>query len=202
MLKLNIQEDLEIMGRKLLRDKRKITKTIILCGGTGCTASGSREVIDALKKELVMQGMDSIARLRTTGCHGFCEQGPIAVIEPGNIFYCHVTPEDAHEIVVKTLQKGEVIERLLYTDPVSGEKIRTESEIPFYRAQDRQLLCQNREVDPCSIEDYIALGGYSALAKAIDSLAPEEIIREIRVSGLRGRGGRWFPHRAQVDGVS
>jgi len=145
--------------------------------------------------------------VRVTGCHGFCEQGPIAVIEPGNIFYCHINPEDAHDIVTKTVKNGEIIERLLYTDPVSGEKVCKESEIPFYKAQDRKLLFQNREVNPQSIEDYIAIGGFTALAKALDTLAPEEIIREIKISGLRGRGGGGFPtwrkwmecHEAPVD---
>ena len=193
MPKLASKEDLEAMGKKLLLNRKKINKTLIVCGDTGCKASRSQEVIDAINKELLMQGMDSTVQLRVTGCLGFCEQGPIAIIEPGNIFYCHVTPDDAHDIVSKTLHKGEVIERLLYTDSVSGEKIRNESEIPFYSAQDRQLLSKNREINPCSIEDYIAVGGYTALAKAIDSLSPEEIIREIKVSGLRGRGGGGFP---------
>jgi len=193
MLQVSTKEELGALREELLHNRRKVNKTIILCGGTGCKASRSQEVIDAVNNELLMQGMDSIVQLRITGCHGFCEKGPLVVIEPGNIFYCHVTPEDAHEIVSTTLREGEVIERLLYTDPVSGEKIRTESEIPFYRAQDRQLLCQNREIDPRSIEDYIAIGGYSALAKALDIFAPDEIIQEIRVSGLRGRGGGGFP---------
>ena len=193
MLQLSTKEDLGELRKELLDNRRKINKTLVICGDTGCKASGSQEVIDAVNKELLMQGMDSIVQLRITGCHGFCEQGPIAVIEPGNIFYCHVTPDDAYEIVSKTLREGEVIERLLYTDPVSGRKIHTESEIPFYSAQDRQLLFQNREIDPCSIEDYIAIGGYSALAKAIEIFAPEEIIQEIKVSGLRGRGGGGFP---------
>jgi len=131
--------------------------------------------------------------VRATGCHGFCEQGPIVVIEPGNTFYCHVLPDDAHEIIAKTVCKGEVIERLLYTDPVSGKTIQKESEIPFYHAQDRQLLAQNRQIDPLSIEDYIAIGGYSALAKTLVGIAPEAIIKEIKDSGLRGRGGGGFP---------
>ncbi len=192
MPRLNTKEDLEIMGKQLLFDRGKVNKTLIICGGTGCKASRSQEVIDAINQELLMQEMDSEVHLRVTGCHGFCEQGPIAVIEPGNIFYCHITADDARDIVTKTLKNGEVIDRLLYTDPVSGKKIRTESEIPFYQAQDRQLLFQNREVNPRSIEDYIAIGGFSALAKAIDSLAPEEIIRSIKTSGLRGRGGGGF----------
>jgi len=115
------------------------------------------------------------------------------VIEPGNVFYCQVSPEDAFEIVYQTIMKGELVERLLYTDPVSGEKIRTEAEVPFYRAQDQQLLSQNRMVDPCSIEDYIVAGGYSALTKVLYGMAPENIIEEIKSSGLRGRGGGGFP---------
>ncbi len=193
MPKLSVKEDLEVMRKNLISNGRKISKTIILCGGTGCKVSGSQAVADALNKELLMQGMDSTVRLRITGCHGFCEQGPIAVIEPGNIFYCHITPDDAHDIVAKSIKNDEVVERLLYTNPVSGEIIRTESEIPFYKAQERHLLSQNREIDPCSIEDYIAIGGYLALAKVLYSLSPEEIIREIKVSGLRGRGGGGFP---------
>jgi NADH-quinone oxidoreductase subunit F len=185
--------DLESLGKKLLHARRKKKKTVVLCGGTGCQASQSQSVIDAVKNELYKEGMETKVHLRVTGCHGFCEQGPIAVIEPDNILYCHLTPDDAHEVIFNTVHKGEVIERLLYTDPVSGDKIQTESEIPFYSAQDRQLLAQNRQIDPCSIEDYIATGGYSALAKAIDGLSPEEIIREIKVSGLRGRGGGGFP---------
>ena len=193
MLRLSTREDLEVIRKQVSHDKQKISTRIIVCGGTGCTASRSKDFIDAIDKELLLQGMESSIQLRITGCHGFCEQGPIAIIEPQNIFYCHLTAEDAHEIVTKTLQNGEIIERLLYTDPVSGKKIRTESEIPFYIAQDRQLLLQNREIDPRSIEDYIAIGGFSALVKALENLSPEEIIREIKVSGLRGRGGGGFP---------
>jgi NADH-quinone oxidoreductase subunit F len=122
------------------------------------------------------------------------------VIEPGNVFYCHVSPEDAFEIVYQTVMKGELVERLLYTDPVSGEKIRTEAEIPFYRAQDRQVLSQNRMVDPCSIEDYIMAGGYSALTKVLNGMAPEEIINEIKSSGLRGCGGGGFPTGRKWNG--
>ena len=193
MPKLATKEQLELIEKQLLLDRKKINKTLIICGDTACKAARAQEIIDAVNKEFLEQEIDSTVHLRVTGCHGFCEQGPVAVIEPGNVFYCHITPEDAHDIVTKTLQNGEVIERLLYTDPVSGRKIQTESEIPFYKAQDRQLLSKNKEVNPCSIEDYFATGGYKALAKAIDSLSPGEIIHEIKVSGLRGRGGGGFP---------
>lgn len=193
MSTLNTIGDLESLAKKLHRVRGKAKKTITICGGTGCQVSRSQSVIDAVKNELLKQSMEKKVHLRVTGCHGFCEQGPIAVIEPGNVFYCHLSPDDATEIINKTVHKGTLIERLLYTDPVSGKKIKTESEIPFYKAQDRRLLAQNRQVDPCSIDDYIAVGGYKALSKTIDGLAPEEIIREIKVSGLRGRGGGGFP---------
>jgi len=193
MSRLNSLRELEHLRERLCDERQNITTTLTACGGTGCQASQSRAVIDALRNELSQQGLDGQVRLRATGCHGFCEQGPIVVIEPGNVFYCHVAPDDAFEIVYQTVVRGEVIERLLYTDPVSGEKTRTEAEIPFYSRQDRQLLALNHQVDPCSIEDYIAAGGYSAVAKVLDRVASEEIVEEIRASGLRGRGGGGFP---------
>jgi len=184
---------LEALRKKLQNYRNSFKSSLTLCGGTGCQASRAQDLINSVKNELVKQGLEKSVLVRATGCHGFCEQGPIVVIEPGNIFYCHVSPDDAHEIIAKTVCKGEVVERLLYTDPVSGRTIQNESEIPFYRAQDRQLLAQNRQIDPRSIEDYIAIGGYSALAKTLAGIAPEAIIKEIKASGLRGRGGGGFP---------
>jgi len=193
MPRLNSSRELEHLRERLEEQRRNITTTLMVCGGPGCQVSGSGAVIDAVRDELSRQGLGLSVRLCVTGCHGFCEQGPVIVIEPGNVFYCHVSPEDAFEIVSQTVVKGEVIERLLYTDPVSGERVQTESEVPFYKAQDQQLLSQNRMVDPCSIEDYIVAGGYSALTKVLNGIAPEEIIKEIKLSGLRGRGGGGFP---------
>jgi NADH-quinone oxidoreductase subunit F len=193
MHKLKSLNNLESLRKKLLAEKKSIRSTIVICGGTGCQASKSPEVIAAIKKELARQGMEKKVHVRATGCHGFCEQGPIMVFEPGNLFYCQVKAEDAKDIVARTVKNGEVIERLLYTDPVSGKKVRTEAEIPFYQAQDRQLLNQNRSVDPCAIEDYIAIGGYLALAKTIAGIEPDAVIAEIKASGLRGRGGAGFP---------
>lgn len=193
MSRLNSARELEHL-REQLREKRKdITTTVMVCGGTGCQASRSRALVDAIKDELSKQGLDKTVRLCVTGCHGFCEQGPVIVIEPGNIFYCRVSPEDAFEVVYQTVMNGKLVERLLYIDPSSGQKARTQSEVPFYRAQDRQILSQNRFIDPCSIEDYIVAGGYSALTRVLNGIAPEEIIEEIKVSGLRGRGGGGFP---------
>jgi NADH-quinone oxidoreductase subunit F len=165
MPRLNSYRELEHLREQLRGQRQSITTTVMICGGTGCQASRSQAVIDAVGGELSSQGLGQSVRLCVTGCHGFCEQGPVMIIEPGNIFYCHVAPEDAFEIVYQTVVKGEVIERLLYTDPISGKRVKTEAEIPFYRAQDRQILSKNRLVDPCSIEDYIVAGGYSALTR-------------------------------------
>ncbi len=193
MRKICTISNLDALREKLQNYRKRFKTTLVLCGGTGCQASHSLELINRVKVELSNQGLEKEVLLRATGCHGFCEQGPIVVVEPDNIFYCHVMPDDAQEIIAKTVCNGEVIERLLYTDPVSGKTIRTESEIPFYRSQDRQLLAQNRQVDPCSIEDYIAIGGYSAISKTLEKMAPEAIIKEVKASGLRGRGGGGFP---------
>jgi NADH-quinone oxidoreductase subunit F len=193
MSRLNSFRELEHLRQQLLEQRQNITTTVMVCGGTGCQASRSRAVIDAVRDELSRQELDMRVRLCVTGCHGFCEQGPVMIIEPGNVFYCHVSPEDAFEVVYQTVMKGEIIERLLYTDPISGKTARIMSEIPFYRAQDRQILSQNLNVDPCSIEDYIVAGGYSALARVLTSITPEEVIEEIKSSGLRGRGGGGFP---------
>lgn len=193
MTKLNTIKELENLRKKILNDREKYRVTLAVCGGTGCQASRSGDVIDAIKNELEKQGLKESVCVRTTGCHGFCEQGPIVVIEPDNIFYCHVSTDDAEDIVARTVRDGEVVERLLYTDPVTGKTIQTESDIPFYSAQDRYILAQNRQVDPCSIEDYIAIEGYSAIAKTLFELSPDRIIREINESGLRGRGGGGFP---------
>jgi NADH:ubiquinone oxidoreductase subunit F (NADH-binding)/(2Fe-2S) ferredoxin/Pyruvate/2-oxoacid:ferredoxin oxidoreductase delta subunit len=193
MPRLNSHRELEHLREQLREQRQNITTTIMVCGGTGCRTSNSQAVIDAFRNELSSQGLDDNVRLCVTGCHGFCEQGPVVIIEPSNIFYCQVSPEDAFEIVYQTVVKGEVIERLLYEDPVSGERFRTEVEIPFYKAQDRRILSQNRMVDPCSIEDYIVAGGYSAFPRVLNGVTPADIISEIKSAGLRGRGGGGFP---------
>jgi len=193
MNKIKTFKELEEFRNKIINNRKNNTSTIVVCGGTGCKASRSKDVIDALKKEINQQGISESVHLRTTGCHGFCEQGPLVVIEPKNIFYCHVSPDDAEEIISKTIQNNETIERLLYIDPVTGKTIETETEVPFYKSQDRQILSQNRQVDPCSIDDYIAIGGYNALGKALLDISPQSIVQEVIDSGLRGRGGGGFP---------
>lgn len=193
MPKIKQAGDLETLQRKIRKAQKKFPKTITICGGTGCQASKAGEVIEKIREVIPKQAFGKDVYIRSTGCHGFCEQGPIMVLEPGNILYCHVTTEDIEEIVAKTIRRGEVIERLLYTDPVSGNKKVKEKDIPFYLAQDRRLLNYNRLVDPGNIDDYIAIGGYMALAKTLGSIKPEAVIEEINASGLRGRGGGGFP---------
>lgn len=193
MPKIKQAGDLETLRQKIQKAQKKFPKTITICGGTGCQASKAGEVIEKIREVILKQGFGKDVYIRSTGCHGFCEQGPIMVLEPGNILYCHVTTGDITEIVDKTIRQGEVIERLLYTDPVSGKKNVKEKDIPFYLAQDRQLLNYNRLVDPRNIDDYIAIGGYMALAKTLGSIKPDAVIDEINASGLRGRGGGGFP---------
>ncbi|MBU2234816.1 MAG: 4Fe-4S binding protein [Proteobacteria bacterium] len=193
MQKIKSAKELDEL-RKRLRARDKGVETLLtMCGGTGCHASRCQDVIDAVEKELKKKKLGKKVQVRVTGCHGFCEQGPLMIIEPGNIFYCRLKPGDAAEIVEKTIVEGMVVDRLLYTDPVTKKKIRTEAKIPFYSAQDRQLLAQNKRIDPRSIEEYIATGGYSALAKTLAKISPEKVIGEIGASGLRGRGGGGFP---------
>ena len=193
MTELRTVTDLEARRSELIDARKNIQTTLILCGGTGCRASRSLDVIDVVKRELAAENLEKKVHVRVTGCHGFCEQGPLVIVEPGNIFYGGVSPEDAHEIITRTVRAGEVVERLLYTDLVSGQVIQIESEIPFYRSQNRRLLTQNRNVDPRSIEDYIAIGGYAALAKTLAEITPEAVVQEIMDSELRGRGGGGFP---------
>lgn len=193
MNKLNSIAKLKKISEIERKKSRKFVKLVTLCSGTGCTASGCQAVLLNLEKELKKKRLSQKVKVRTTGCHGFCEQGPLMVIEPGNIFYCHIRPQDVPEIVLQTLVNGKTIDRLFYTDPATGKKITSERDIPFYKAQDRVLLSQNKLVDPTNINDYIAIGGYSALIKVLSSIRPEAVIEEIKKSGLRGRGGAGFP---------
>ncbi|MFH1086046.1 MAG: NADH-ubiquinone oxidoreductase-F iron-sulfur binding region domain-containing protein [Chloroflexota bacterium] len=193
MRRLSRPDELNALRAELANQRCQYGTTITICGGTGCQATGCQAVQSALSAELQRAGLQEQAYVRTTACHGFCEQGPLMVIEPGKVFYCHLKPEDASEIVAETVAHGRVVERLLYTDPVSGAKVVCEDDIPFYRSQSRTIMGQNRQIDPRQIADYIAIGGYAALAKVLTSMQPEEVIAEVHAAGLRGRGGGGFP---------
>jgi len=166
---------------------------ISVCGGTGCLALGAEQVGDAFREELKKQGLEAKVDMALTGCPGFCERGPLVVIYPEATFYERVKPEDVPEIVSETVLKGKVIDRLLHEDPSTGQKVVHEYEVPFYKEQERMIMGDNGRLDPARIDDYIALGGYSAAAKALTEMTPEEIIETVKRSGLRGRGGAGFP---------
>lgn len=188
----SIKEFTSFQDKEKAKNKDKAV-TVIISSGTCGQACGSLKVVESFKKELKKQKLENNIKLRVTGCHGFCGQEPLMVIEPENTFYCKIKPEDIPEIVLESLENGKIIERLLYTDPSSGKKIIKENDIPFYKAQDRSVIGQNKLVDPCNINDYIANGGYSALVKVLTSMKPEKVIEEVKKSGLRGRGGGGFP---------
>jgi len=180
--------------RQSILEKIDPNKTLVtVCGGTGCSALGSKEVREAFERELKARGLEDKVDIKMTGCHGFCERGPVTVILPQEIFYQQITKEDVPEIVSKTLIKGEIIERLLYIDPVTKEKIVYDYEVPFYKRQMRIVFRDNGRIDPTSIFDYIARNGYAALSKVISTMTPEQVINEVEKSGLRGRGGAGFP---------
>jgi len=164
-----------------------------VCDGTGCRALGSQKLLAALGEALNGDGESGKVEVVATGCPGFCEQGPLVSVDPEQIAYMKVSPDDAEAIVNETLGKGEIIDKLLYVDPVTGEPQSREPDLPFYSRQTRRVTALSGMIDPCKIEDYVAKGGYEALAKAVHEMTPEGIIDEVTRSGLRGRGGAGFP---------
>jgi NADH:ubiquinone oxidoreductase subunit F (NADH-binding)/(2Fe-2S) ferredoxin len=166
---------------------------IALCAGTGCLALGCQEVARALREELIRHDLEGKVELKETGCPGFCQQGPLIVIHPERIFYPKLKPDDARVIVEQTILRKEPVEELLYEDPDTGKKYLREDEVPFYQKQMRLVSRLNGTIDPTHIGDYILHGGYQAAAKALFEMQPEEVVEEVKRSGLRGRGGGGFP---------
>ena len=193
MERLRNVEDLLHLREMLLQQRDPTKPCVTICGGTGCSAWGSEEVRKAFTEEIERQGLKGKVDVKKTGCHGFCELGPVTVILPEEIFYQQLTKEDVPEVVQETLIRKNVIGRLLYTHPVSGKKFIYDHEIPFYEKQKRIVFCDNGRIDPTEIGDYIARGGYAALSKVLTSMTPEEVIDCVEKSGLRGRGGAGFP---------
>ena len=193
MPRINSPAELEELRKGILSKRDPDKPCITLCSGTACHASGSKEVAASIEEEIKKQGLSAKVDFRKTGCHGFCEKGPIIVIHPEKICYLQIEPKDVSEIISETIKGKKVIERLLYTDPNTNEKIVHEFEIPFYKNQERLVFGSNGEIDPASIDDYLALGGYSALAKALSQMTPEQVLEEVKKSNLRGRGGGGFP---------
>jgi NADH:ubiquinone oxidoreductase subunit F (NADH-binding)/(2Fe-2S) ferredoxin/Pyruvate/2-oxoacid:ferredoxin oxidoreductase delta subunit len=193
MEQLKSASDLEKLRTDVLAKIDPNRPAIAACVSTGCEALGVREVLKAFKEEIKKQGLEGKVDVKETGCLGFCERGPRVVIYPEEVYYFRVKPSDVPEIVSKTLINKETIERLLYVDSVTKKAALRLSDVPFYKYQRRLLLDNNARIDPKKIEDYIALGGYKALAKALFQMTPKQVVDEVRKSNLRGRGGGSFP---------
>jgi len=191
--RLNSVAALEALRKAIVVSRDPNKPCITVCGGTGCHSFGSEGVSDAFKKEIKKSKLDGKVEVKVTGCHGFCEKGPLVVIKPKDIFYQKVKAEDVPEIVAETVVGGNIIDRLLYTDPDTGKKVIHEPEVPFYQKQKRLVFGNNGLIDPTRIDDYIAVGGYAALGKALSGMTPEGVIKEVKKAGLRGRGGGGFP---------
>ncbi|MDL2297691.1 NADH-quinone oxidoreductase subunit NuoF [Synergistaceae bacterium OttesenSCG-928-D05] len=166
---------------------------VLICTGTGCTASGAKNVLARFEDELKAKSLDKEVSLVETGCHGFCEGGPLVIIYPEGTFYTRVQPEDVAEIVETHLLKGRIVERLLYKVPLSEEEVPTYEEIPFYKKQHRLVLKNCGHINPDSLEEYIGADGYEGLAKVLLEMTPQQVVEEMKKTGLRGRGGGGFP---------
>ncbi|MCT4588097.1 MAG: NADH-quinone oxidoreductase subunit NuoF [Carboxylicivirga sp.] len=177
----------------------KFKNHILVCGGTGCRASQGEEIVQNLTKVLEDNSLENEVQVVRTGCFGFCEKGPVVKMVPDNTFYVHVTPEDAPEIVAEHLVKGRKVERLLYTDPETQERVSESKDMGFYKKQIRIALRNCGFINPENIDEYIARDGYAALGKALTEMTPEEAIKVIIDSGLRGRGGGGFPTGLKWD---
>ncbi|MBD3308378.1 4Fe-4S dicluster domain-containing protein [candidate division KSB3 bacterium] len=191
-VRIRSSTDLEQWRGNLRTQRDPATKSVRVCIGTGCAAKGSRKLYDLFCEAARQSGEQVQIETKCVGCHGFCERGPIVVIQPGDIFYESVEEPDVEEIFRETVLGGRIVERLLYEDPDREKRVTTAQEIPFYNVQHRIVLAENGVIDPTSLEDYVATGGYAALAKALTTMEPEEVIDQVERAGLRGRGGGGF----------
>ena len=185
--------------------------SVLICAGTGCIAGGAMHIYDNFRKECESRGLqvyvglhhdndeEKSLHVKMSGCHGFCEMGPLVHIEPMGIMYIHVKPEDCHEIIERTVLGGEVIDRLTYH--LDGVAYPRQEDIPFYKKQQRVVLENCGTSDAEDIEEYIAKGGYAGFERALFEMTDEEVCQEIITSGLRGRGGGGFPAGRKWDGA-
>jgi len=171
-----------------------VKRDILVCGGTGCSSSDSLEIIENLKNEIEKAGLSNQVEVQLTGCFGFCAKGPIVKVYPDNVFYIQVKPEDAHEIIQSHIINNEVVERLLFEEPsLNHKKVERHDEMSFYKKQFRIALRNCGHINPENINEYIGNDGYIALGTCLTELEPNEVISEVKQSGLRGRGGAGFP---------
>ena len=192
MAKLKSPGELEALRSSINKKRDPAKPCITVCNGTGCQAYGSKSIVAAFQDEVKKQNLGARVDVKAIGCPGFCERGTLVVIKPKDIFYQRVRVKDVPEILSETIGKGNAINRLLFTDRTTNEKITREGDVPFYKRQIRLIIGNNGLIDTTSIDDYLAIGGYIALSKAL-KMPPEKIIDEVKKSGLRGRGGAGFP---------
>ncbi len=193
MPRLNSVKELEQFRAQCLAGSDPNRPCLTVCAGSGCTAAGAEDVLAALRKSLEKHGLQEKVDVKSTGCHGFCEKGPVMIVWPEGTFYNGVGAGNANDIVASVADGHKPVEKLLYTDPVTKQKVHKEDEVPFYAHQQRVLFGNNGRIDPKNIEDYLRVGGYKAVAKVLETLTPEKVVENITKSGLRGRGGAGFP---------
>ena len=193
MPRINSASELEELRKGVLSERDPDKTCIAICAGMDCLSLDNGRIINAFEEEINKKDLKTTVDIRVTGCHGYCEKGPMVVIYPEEICYVEVTPKDVQEIVSQTLIGKKVIDRLIYADPETGEKAAHQSEIHFYKNQMRHIFGNNTKIDPRSIDDYLAVGGYSALSKSLFEMSPEQVLEEIKKADLRGRGGGGFP---------
>lgn len=199
---------LEMIAEAFRSKEAKIDRRVVVCAGTGCIANGSAAVRDGIIEWAKKEGLNVVVELNDeipvtagvqtiyssgSGCQGFCQQGPLVTIEPDGILYCKVKADDAEEIVKETLVGHRTIDRLLYLDPATQERFKGQKEIPFYTRQHRSVLAECGHIEPNSIDEYIARGGYQQARRAFTDMTPKEVCDLVLASGLRGRGGGGFP---------
>lgn len=189
-LSSNLKPNLSIRDNVVKENQKR---ELLVCGDTGCRAANSMPIIDNLNEEIRKAGLEDSVKVTLTGCFGFCAQGPIVKVHPDNVFYVKVNAEDAKEIVQEHLVNGNLVDRLLYIEASIGKKVTTSEEMAFYKKQMRLALKNCGYINPEKLEDYIANDGYSTLGRCLTDLKPEDVIEEVKVSGLRGRGGAGFP---------
>jgi NADH-quinone oxidoreductase subunit F/NAD(P)H dehydrogenase (quinone)/NADP-reducing hydrogenase subunit HndC len=193
-------EALEALRQRLVsQTKQSGKKRLLICGGTGCHATGSIAVKQALEEEIGQGGLSDTVQIVETGCNGFCALGPLMVVEPDGVFYEKISAADAPDLVQEQLVGNTNVERLLYKDPATKKAIALQEDIPFFAHQMPWVLRNKGLIDPEKIDDYIARGGYAGVAKALREMTSDEIVQEIKTSGIRGRGGAGFPTGLKWD---
>ncbi len=199
MTKLNLSALDALREKETARLNNPDITRLLICGGTGCHATGSIAVKKALNHEIADKGLEDSVKVVETGCNGFCALGPLMVIQPGGIFYTKLKADDIPELVESHVVNGEVVERLLYKDPATKKRVARLNDISFFAHQSPRALRNKGLIDPEKISEYIARDGYKGVAKALIDMTPEEIIQEMKASGMRGRGGAGFPTGLKWD---